>query len=345
MVPCAAPAVAAVVGFQSVHQRELGGGLQPRVQRGAHVVAALVEALAQGRVAAAADLLDEIVGVLVLRAAWLGLDLQILRLGGLGFGAGDPAQGGHLVQDHVAPLHRRGLLADRMVVLGALRQRGQVGAFRQVEVGDRLAEVVVGGRAHAVGPVTQPYLVQIELEDLLLGKRLLQPAGENRFLELASESGLARQQDVLGHLLGDGGAALEAATLQGVEDVLQHGPGQAAHVDAAVLEEIVILRRQEGLGQRRGDPVVGHEDAALVGELADQGAVGGVGAGGGRRPVVGQVARVRHVVEQPGRIDRERQRGDGHGAEHAHTDDCEPLHGGIQREQTSAGVTSPQAGL
>ena len=88
----AAPAVAAVVGLQPVHQGGPGGGLQARVQRRAHVVAALVEARPQDRQPAAAHLLDEKVGVTVLGAAGLGLDLQVLGLGGLGLGAGDPAQ-------------------------------------------------------------------------------------------------------------------------------------------------------------------------------------------------------------------------------------------------------------
>ena len=144
------------------------------------------------------------------------------------------------------------LCAHRLVVVRALGQRRQVGALGQRQVGDRLAEVVVGRRADAVGAVAQPDLVEIELEDLLLGQGLLEPGGEDRLLQLAADRDLVVQEDVLGHLLGDGRAALGPAALQDVEDVLEHRPADAADVDAAMLEEVVVLGRQEGVGSGCG---------------------------------------------------------------------------------------------
>ena len=76
----------------------------------------------------------------------------------------------------------------------------------------------------------------------------LEPAGQDGLLELAADGGVVGQQDVLGHLLGDGRAALAAGgPARSVEHVLGHGPAQAADVDAAVLEEVAVLGGQEGL--------------------------------------------------------------------------------------------------
>jgi hypothetical protein len=330
MAPGAAPAVAAVVLFQAVHQRDPGGRLHLRIQGRAHVVAAFVQAGTQGGDAALAHLLDEIVGVAIGGAPGCGLDDQVLVHGLLGLFLGDPALLGHLAQHPVATGHRLGLVADRMVVVRPLRQRGQVGALRQGQVRQRLAEIIVGCGADAKRAVTQPDLVQIQLEDLLLGQRLLQAMSQDRFLELATDRGVAGQQDVLGDLLGDGRAAFQALAANGVADILQHGPRQARDVDAAVLEEVAILGRQEGLGQLRRDLVVGDEDPALFGILADQGAVPRIDARGRRRTVVLQLTGVGHIVEQPGGVDRDRESRDGDRRKHRHARDGHPSFGGFQ---------------
>ena len=91
-------------------------------------------------------------------------------------------------------------------------------------------------------------LVEVELEDLVLGVGALDADGEDRLLELALERALARQQEVLGDLLGDGRGALGApvAALDLGFDELEHGARDALEVEAAVLVEALVLGRQEG---------------------------------------------------------------------------------------------------
>ena len=185
--------------------------------------------------------------------------------------------------------------------------------------------------------VPEPDLVEIELEDTLLGERLLKAAGEDGFLHLAAEALVVGEKDVLGHLLGDGRSALELAPLSQAEHVAGHGADQPLEIQAAVLEEAVVLRRQERLHQFRGDLVVRNEDAPFLAELADQRAVPGVDAGGGRRSVFGEVGGVGQIVEQPRGVDGQAAPRHGDEAEHAHACDGDPasggFHGGMEPEQ------------
>ena len=122
-----------IVGLQPVHQGDARGGLQARIERGAHVVAAGVHVVADvlHQQGLAPRLLDEIVGVTVAAAHGRGLDLEVLGHGGDRFGAGDPTKIGHLGEDHIAAPQRRGLVRHRLIVVRPLRQGGQISHLRQ----------------------------------------------------------------------------------------------------------------------------------------------------------------------------------------------------------------------
>ena len=136
-------------------------------------------------------------------------------------------------------------------------------------------------------------------------------------------------------LLGDGRAAFQPAPLRQVEDVLQRRPAYAAHIDAAVLEEVAVLGGQEGLHHRRRNLVVGDVDSPLVRKLPDQGAVARIDSRRRRRTVVRQFRGVGQVVEQPGRIDGHRHPRQGDAAQQDHARPYEPafgnLHGLLRR--------------
>jgi hypothetical protein len=91
-----------------------------------------------------------------------------------------------------------------VIIFRPLQQGGDVGGLFRRQLVQRLAEVVEGGRAHTVRAVTEVDLVHVELEDLLLVERLLQPARQHRLLQLAADGDVVGQEDVLGDLLGDG---------------------------------------------------------------------------------------------------------------------------------------------
>ena len=116
------------------------------------------------------------------------------------------------------------------------------------------------------------------------------------------------------------------------EDVTGHGATQPLHVDAAVLEELVVLRRQKGPDHHGRDLVVGGEDAPLLTELRDECAVPGVDPGGGRRPVLRQFGRVRQTAEQQSGVDGEAQAADGDHAQHHHPRDRGEAPLGVHQE-------------
>ena len=171
-------------------------------------------------------------------------------LGGARLLVGDVAVLGHLADDPVAPLGCLLLLAERVVVVRRLGQRREVGDLLDGEVLELLVEVGEARRGDAVGADAEIDLVQIELEDLVLGVGALDADGEDGFLDLALDRAVAGEQEVLGDLLRDGRGALGAAVaaLHLGLDQLEDGAGDALHVETAVLVEALVLGREE-----RGD--------------------------------------------------------------------------------------------
>jgi hypothetical protein len=88
--------------------------------------------------------------------------------------------------------------------------------------------------------------VEIELEDLVLGQAPFQPDREEGLVDLALDGALVAQEQVLGELLGDRGAALADAAGLGVGDEGARGAGD---VDAEMLVEAAVLGRQRRLDQ------------------------------------------------------------------------------------------------
>ncbi len=104
---------------------------------------------------------------------------------------------------------------------------------------------------------------------------LLELVGEHRLLELARDGAVCAGQLVLHELLRDRRAALHGRL---VLDVCEKRARHAAKVDAPVLEEALVLRRDDRLLHPGGDVRALHEHAAL--STAEHGedrvAVGGV---------------------------------------------------------------------
>ena len=87
------------------------------------------------------------------------------------------------------------------------RRLGQTGEERGLgdrQLVERLVEVVERRGGDAVGADAEIDLVEIELEDLVLGEGVLDAEREQRLLDLAAQRDLAAQEEVLGDLLGDG---------------------------------------------------------------------------------------------------------------------------------------------
>ena len=182
-----------------------------------------------------------------------------------------------------------------MVVVGPLRQRGQVGRLLDRELAQLLVEIVERGGGHAVGVHAEENFVEVELEDLVLGVGALDAQREHGLLELAVHVLVAGQQEVLRHLLRDGRGALRplgAEVLQIVHERAHH----AQVVDAAVIVEAPVLGRQERCDGQLGHGADGHEDAPLARVLADDAAVGCVYARHHGGFVLGEAGVVRQVL-------------------------------------------------
>ena len=218
----------------------------------------------------------------------------LLRL--LGVGLLDRAGDHHLVDHPVAPLDGAVLLAERIVVVRRLRQGREIGGLRDRQLVHRLVEVEQRGRGDPVGAQAQINLVQVELEDLLLGVGALDLERQQRLLDLALERDLVGQQEVLGDLLGDGGGALRAAARAIALHIEQAGADDAAEVEAVVLVEVLVFGGEEGVDHHLRHGLDRNVEAALRRIFGDQRAVARMHARHHRRLVVLQLRVVRQVL-------------------------------------------------
>src|SRR5690606_33012814 len=105
----------------------------------------------------------------------------------------------------------------------------------------------------------------VELEDALLRKQEFQPDRQPGFQSLAEPAAAAPQPEILGELLADGGGAPRGSQAIGLADRATN----RLEVEAAVAEELLVLRRQHGPLQLRADgltvhPLVMHAEAAAI---------------------------------------------------------------------------------
>ena len=299
------PAVrlAALVVHDALAQRLVGRRLVGGNQRRVDLHAAGVNAVAVLRVHHLAHRLGHVLG------------MQPVRIGGiaqvqfflLGFGrllGGDEAGLLHAV-DHIE-LPRAGAprVDHRVVGAGRLRQAGQHGGFGRGDVLQRLAEIRLGCRREAIGAVAQVDLVQVDLQDLVLGELLLEPQGQQDLVGLAAQRALGTEVHIARHLHGDGRGALLAATLQA-----GHGRARKALVvDTAVVVEARVFHSQHGVFHYLRNVGKGRERAALLAEFADERAFDRIHAQRQLGAIVGKL----RDVGQPGRDDGHRHAGGHH---------------------------------
>ena len=87
-------------------------------------------------------------------------------------------------------------------LVGALNRPGDHGRLGERQVAHRLPEVELGGRLDAEGAAAEIGAIEIEAEDLALRQVGLEPQGEERLVDLARQSPLVGEKQVLGKLLG-----------------------------------------------------------------------------------------------------------------------------------------------
>ncbi len=274
-------------------------------------------------------------------------DGQRLLLELLGVGLLDHAGEDHLVDHVVAPLDRALAGAERMQDARRLRQRREIGGLRDGELVHRLVEVHQRRRGDAVGAEAEIDLVEIELEDLVLGIGPLDLQREQRLLDLAGERHLVGQQEVLGDLLGDGRGALRPPARTVVLQVDRAGARDALEVEPVVLVEILVLGGQEGVDHHLRHGLDRNVEPALGGVFGDQRAVGGVHAGHHRRLVVLKLRVVRQVLgevpEQAGGGADADQEHDRPGREQESAESQQKSHGRKSIPERAARRSAPSA--
>ena len=308
-----APAVAVVVDPHAVHDRLVGRGLQGRVDGGGDVVALVEHVAAEARHHLLADHLGHVRRV-DLDGALVRAGVHRHRAGGVGLRPRHEAQFRHARQDVVVAPDARALRIVQRVAAGReLGDAGQGGGFVQAQVGELLAVVELRGRGHAVGPVPEEALVEVQAEDLVLAQLPLHLHRQQHLGELAGVAVLAAQEELAGDLLGNGGTAGDALVVGGRQQ-----PDRARHaleVDPVVLVEAGVLRGQEGLLHLQGDVLDVDRIAAHLAEQPDQAAIPGIDV---HRLLQLDVAQALHV-RQP-RRNRGQQDADDQGAQQCKCD-------------------------
>ncbi len=169
----------------------------------------------------------------------------------------------------------------------------------------RLVEIDQRGRSNAVGAQPEIDLVQIELEDLLLGIGALNLQRQQRLLDLALERDLVGQKEVLGDLLGDGRRALRTPARAVGLQIEHAGAHDALEVEAVVLVEILVFRGEEGVDHHLRHGLDRDVEPALRCVFGDQRSVRRVHARHHRRLVVLELRVVGQILgempEQAGR--------------------------------------------
>ena len=160
------------------------------------------------------------------------------------FALGDEAGIEHAVEHGVGAGLRHREILMRRIFRRRLEQARQHRRFGQRDVAHRLAEIKLRSRLDAIVAAAKIGAVEIELEDFLLAQPRLDPQRQEGLMHLAADGALGREEQVLGHLLGERRTALHHIIGPGV---LHDGAERADDIDAEMLEEARILGGQHRL--------------------------------------------------------------------------------------------------
>ena len=179
-----------------------------------------------------------------------------------------------------------------MQVARLLRKGCEIGDLGNGQFLERLGEILLRRRRHPVGVLAEEDLVEIEFQDLILAQRRFETRRQDDLLDLALTRAVARQEEVLHHLLGDGRCPAQSLALCRIVD----RDRDAARVEAAMLIEVLVLGTDEGILDRVRDLVDRCEDAAFAGEFVHHDALAGIDAAQGRRLVAGELRMIGKVL-------------------------------------------------
>src|SRR5208337_5015043 len=208
------------------------------------------------------DEIDEVGGVVA-----LGIDfprMQRLADRRIVSGFADVPILEHRGQDLVAAWAGGVGMVQRIEPVGRTNQAGNSSHFANSQIARLLREVVLRRFPDAVYPflsaLTQVDIVNIVLQDFILGVLALRDVRHHRFLELALVASLAGQEEVLPQVLGERRAALAHVPRDKIDI---RGLDGAHEVNAVMLVKAMVFGGQDGIDHRGRNLAQAHEAALL----------------------------------------------------------------------------------
>ena len=153
----------------------------------------------------------------------------------------------HALEGHIAPIGGGLGALQRVVAEGVADDAGQECRLLGLQLADRLVEIRLRRRLHAVDAVAEVDEVQVPLEDLVLAHFLLEAGGQDRFFDLSVDGPFWPEEGVLDDLLGDGRPALADGPGAGVGE---ERSGHGLQVYATVAVEAVVLDVENGVADQ-----------------------------------------------------------------------------------------------
>ncbi len=270
--------LSALDGTQLSVERSLGGTLQIEIERCVNLEPLIVEPLAVLVFELATHPLDKPRRGVARAAATLG---QPQRIGARerGIGVADCVGTPHQLDDGIAALHGTIGKAARVVALRSFRQGRECRGLGKIQLAHRLSEVALTRRFDAVGAVAEVDLVEIELEDAVLGIFRLDHPGDFGFAQFAAQrlfTGVETLgKEVARELHRDRRKPLRNAARTQVGET---GADDAREVDAPMRVEALVFRDDEGLAHLLRDVLELDQCAPFHADFGDEAAVGGVEA-------------------------------------------------------------------
>ena len=340
MVHRAAEAMRLVVANEAVGQRLSRQGLHLGVERRANRQPALIELLlALLLQQLTAHFFGEIAGDISVGRENARIDAKRFGFRLRAFVGGHIAVGDQSIDDVVATLEGALAILKRMIIARRLGKRREIGRLGERELIDRFVEIIERRGGDAVVSKAEIDLVEIKLENLVLGIGRFDAEGDERFTNLAFDRALVADEKVLGDLLGDGRGALHMAAALGEH---RHGAHHAFRIDADVVVEILVFGGDERLFHQLRNGGTRQEQAAFTRIFGEDRAVAGVQPCRHWRLVVAQLGCVGQIlgkiIDQPGPGDRSDEENDRRGREDEAQKPCEHSHEISPLERPAAGV-------
>ena len=189
-------------------------------------------------------------------------------LSGAALGVADEVQIEHAVEDVVAAFLRAIGIRQRIAAGRELRDRCERCGFSQCELVELLAVVILGASGDAVRAIAEEALVEVQLEDLVLGQFTLDFQRKRDLGQLPGVAVFVAEEVLLDNLLGNRAAARNAVSVGCREQ--PDCARDAAPVHSGMLVEPGVLDREERAFEAHGDVLDADRVASDLAKLRNQ---------------------------------------------------------------------------